>query len=73
MDSFNYSIYDFIYLSTVGVKKEEIAQKISQLMTAFLLKNPQVGYTAELVQLIFYMLCLSSEPVAYLILTEIFS
>jgi hypothetical protein len=69
----NYSLREFFALALKNTEKNTVQATIERIVGTFLLKYPQVGYSAELILLCYFLLCFSSEATAYTLLTVIYS
>ncbi|KAM3133334.1 hypothetical protein pb186bvf_014627, partial [Paramecium bursaria] len=69
----NYSLKDFSLLVTKNVDSNKIKDAIEQVTGTFLLLHPAVGFSPELVLIVYFLLCFASEASAYLLLNILFS
>jgi hypothetical protein len=61
----SYSLRDFFFLVSEKVDKDQINPKIINIVTIFLMKFPMVGWSPDLVIMVYFFLCLGSEALAY--------
>lgn len=72
-DSFSYSSLELLITSLEGNQTvDSIRKPVENVMRAFLLKYPNVGVSSEMCQLSCFLLCISSQGVAFQILSRLF-
>lgn len=73
LDDFNYSLQEFLHFVVSTTDQATIVIQIKNILKALLNKHPEVGLTNEIVMVIFFFLCFSSEPIAFCILSKLYS
>lgn len=58
--------------ATRSMEVNRIKEYIERILGTFLLMYPEVGYSAELVLITYFLLCFASEASTYLLLTIIY-
>lgn len=71
--SFNYSLRHFYYQLFQAQNHEAIQNSVKSVLGAFLRAYPEVGYSPDQVALTTFLLCFSTEPAAYSLLTLIYA
>jgi len=60
LDAINYSSNNFIR-SIIYDEDTESSKTIQQVISAFLLKHPEIGYDVSMIQFVLFLLCLGTE------------
>ncbi|KAM3136748.1 hypothetical protein pb186bvf_011193 [Paramecium bursaria] len=67
--AFNYSLQEFFYHVISKTDPSTICIQIRNILKAFLNKHPEYGFGDELILVILFFLCFSSEPVAFCLMS----
>jgi hypothetical protein len=71
-DDFNYSMQEFLYFAINNTDFVTVVQHVRNILRAFVNKHRDVGLKNEILLVVIFLLCFSSEPVAFFILSSFY-